>query len=134
MVSAAGRTPKRIISRVRLRTFDLFLSWLLDRTNGQLPRGFVVTLPKITSPAQVSALADACDEIERARGLSHGALAVELMVETTQSIFSAEGGIALPQLVAAGRGRVTGAHFGTYDYTAALSITAAHQQMTHPAC
>lgn len=117
-----------------LRTFDLFLTRLLDLTNGQLPRGFVVTLPKITSPAQVSALADACDAFERARGLAPGTLAVELMVETTQSIFSAEGGIAFPTLVAAGRGRVTGAHFGTYDYTAGLSITAAHQQMTHPAC
>ena len=28
----------------------------------------------------------------------------------------------------------TGAHFGTYDYTAACNITAAHQHMTHPAC
>jgi citrate lyase beta subunit len=117
-----------------LRTFDLFLTRLLERTGGQLPRGFVVTLPKITSPEQVSALAEACDEIERVCGLDQGALAVELMVETTQSIFSAEGGIALPRLVTAGRGRVTGAHFGTYDYTAGLSITAAHQQMTHPAC
>jgi len=36
--------------------------------------------------------------------------------------------------VAEGRGRVLSAHFGTYDYTAACSITAAHQTMTHPAC
>jgi citrate lyase beta subunit len=117
-----------------LRTLDLFLTALLDHTGTRLPSGFVITLPKITSPAHVSALARACDEIERARGLTHGALAVELMVETTQSIFSAEGGVALPALVAAGDGRVIGAHFGTYDYTAGLSITAAHQQMTHPAC
>jgi hypothetical protein len=26
------------------------------------------------------------------------------------------------------------AHFGTYDYTASCSITAAHQHMMHPAC
>jgi citrate lyase beta subunit len=117
-----------------LRTFDLFLTRLLDRTSGRLPHGFVVTLPKITSPAQVSALAAACEEIERARGLATGALRIELMVETTQTIFSADGGVALPHLVAAGSGRVTGAHFGTYDYTAGLSITAAHQYMTHPAC
>jgi citrate lyase beta subunit len=117
-----------------LRTLDLFLTTLLDQTGRSLPSGFVITLPKITSPAQVRALADACDEIERARGLTRGALAVELMVETTQSIFSAQGGVALPALVAAGAGRVTGAHFGTYDYTAGLSITAAHQHMTHPAC
>lgn len=117
-----------------LRTLDLFLTALLNQTGTWLPSGFVVTLPKVTSPAQVRALADACDEIERARGLTRGALTLELMVETTQSIFSAEGGVALPALVAAGDGRVVGAHFGTYDYTAALSITAAHQHMTHPAC
>ena len=115
-----------------LRTLDLFLTRLLE--GGQLPPAFVVTLPKITSPGQVSALAAACEEVEHARGLAVGTLGIELMVETTQSIFSAEGGIALPDLVAAGSGRVTGAHFGTYDYTAGLSITAAHQHMTHPAC
>jgi hypothetical protein len=36
--------------------------------------------------------------------------------------------------VAAAEGRCRGAHFGTYDYTAACRITAAHQTMTHPAC
>ncbi len=118
-----------------LRTFDLFLTRLLERTGGRLPPGFVVTLPKITSPAQVAALASACDELERsARARTLARSRIELMVETTQSIFSADGGVALPNLVAAGSGRVTGAHFGTYDYTAGLSITAAHQQMTHPAC
>src|SRR6185295_15446180 len=30
--------------------------------------------------------------------------------------------------------RVTAAHFGTYDYTASLGITAAHQHMLHPVC
>jgi hypothetical protein len=40
----------------------------------------------------------------------------------------------LAGLVEAAAGRCRGAHFGTYDYTAALSITAAHQHMTHPAC
>jgi citrate lyase beta subunit len=117
-----------------LRTFDLFLTALLGRTNRRLPSGFVVTLPKITAPAQVAALSAACDEIERTFGLAHGLLRIELMVETTQSIFSADGAVALPQLVAAGAGRVTGAHFGTYDYTAGLSITAAHQHMMHAAC
>jgi citrate lyase beta subunit len=117
-----------------LRTFDLFLTRLLERTNGRLPPAFVVTLPKITSPAQVGALAAACKEVEHIRGLAAGALRIELMVETTQSIVSAEGGIALPDLVAAGSGRIAAAHFGTYDYTAGLSITAAHQHMTHPAC
>ena len=117
-----------------LRTFDLFLTRLLVRTGGRLPPGFAVTLPKITSPAQVAALADACAAIEVARTLPPGILRIELMIETTQTIVAADGTIALPALVAAGGGRVSSAHFGTYDYTAGLAITAAHQVMTHPAC
>jgi hypothetical protein len=36
--------------------------------------------------------------------------------------------------VAAGGGRVTGAHFGTYDYTALCGITASWQHMGHQVC
>ncbi len=117
-----------------LRTLDLFLTRLLDASHGVLPSPFVITLPKITSPVQVAILARACDSFERARDLAAGRLAIELMVETTQSVFAADGSLALPRLVAEGGGRVIGAHLGTYDYTAGLSITAAHQHMTHPAC
>ena len=59
---------------------------------------------------------------------------MEMMIETTQSIIDSEGRISLPMLLRAARGRCTAAHFGTYDYTASCSITAAHQHMTHPAC
>jgi hypothetical protein len=117
-----------------LRTFDLFVATLLERAGGSLPPGFVVTLPKITAPGQVTALASACDRLELERQLAPGSLKIELMVETTQSIFAADGTIALPRLVAEGGGRIVGAHLGTYDYTAAVAITAAHQQMMHPAC
>jgi hypothetical protein len=33
----------------------------------------------------------------------------------------------------AGAGRVTGLHYGTYDYSASLGIAAAHQSSDHPA-
>jgi hypothetical protein len=56
------------------------------------------------------------------------------MIETTQSIINNRGEINLPLLLAAARGRCVAAHFGTYDYTASCSITAAHQHMMHPAC
>src|SRR5262245_41866435 len=117
-----------------LRTLDLFLSTLLDRTGGVLPDNFVVTLPKITAPEQVGAMASACEAFETSRGLPPGALKFELMIETTQSIFASDGRVGLPGLVAMGRGRIVAAHFGTYDYTAACGITAAHQHMMHPAC
>ncbi len=116
-----------------LRTLDLFVTTLVGEAKG-LPPGFVVTLPKITSVAQVAACERALSGLERRLRLKARALHLELMVETPQSIFDELGRAALPALVAAAKGRCTGAHFGTYDYTAALSITAAQQTMTHPAC
>jgi hypothetical protein len=116
------------------RTLDVFLSELLDGSGGRLPANFVVTLPKVTVPEQVAALADLFDIFERESGLAAGSLKMELMVETTQSIIDHRGECALPLLVAAARGRCAAAHFGTYDYTASCQITAAHQHMTHPAC
>jgi len=59
---------------------------------------------------------------------------MEMMIETTQSIINSEGRINLPLLLQAARGRCVAAHFGTYDYTANCSITAAHQHMMHTAC
>jgi citrate lyase beta subunit len=122
------------LKRRSLRTFDLFLTRLLEKTGGQRPASFVVTLPKITAPEQVAALASACDAFEYWRDLSKGTLRFELMIETTQSIVAPDGTIALPRLIAEGNGRIVAAHFGTYDYTAACGITAAHQHMLHPVC
>jgi citrate lyase beta subunit len=117
-----------------LRTAGIFLGRLLKDTAGRIPSNFVVTLPKITARAQVRALADALGGIEASHGVEPGALRMELMVETPQSIFDDQGAVSLPGLIEDGRGRITGAHFGTYDYTASLGITAAHQHMRHPAC
>ncbi|MFL6335963.1 MAG: DUF6986 family protein [Pyrinomonadaceae bacterium] len=142
--SEAGTLPPFIGIRIKpfteelyarsSRTLDLFLSSLLAEAGGRLPENFVVTLPKVTVPEQVSALADLFDLFEREAGLAQGSLKLELMVETTQSIIDHRGECALPSFVAAARGRCTAAHFGTYDYTASCQITAAHQHMTHPAC
>jgi citrate lyase beta subunit len=116
------------------RTVDLFVTHLAELSGGKLPQPFIVTLPKITSPEQVEALATILDLLESKNGIAHDAISIELMIETTQSIFAADGAIAMPALLAAGRGRITGAHFGTYDYTANCNITAAFQHMRHPAC
>ena len=116
-----------------LRTLEIFVSSILEGA-GALPPGFVITLPKIMVPGQVRALAQALAAIEKSHGLSDKTLRFELMVETTPSIFDHQGRVALPAFVALGDGRVTAAHFGTYDYTASCNITAAHQSMTHPAC
>ena len=117
-----------------MRTLDIFVSTLVEKSGGRLPENFVVTQPKITIPEQVSALADLFALLEQANGLQAGSLKLEMMIETTQSIINARGEINLPLLLAAARGRCIAAHFGTYDYTASCSITAAHQHMMHPAC
>src|SRR5438094_5128405 len=101
-----------------MRTLDIFVSTLLERTNGKLPDNFVVTLPKITIPEQVAALSDLFDLLEKQSGLAAGSLRMEMMIETTQSIINPEARITLPLLLDAARGRCLAAHFGTYDYTA----------------
>jgi citrate lyase beta subunit len=121
--------------RVRsLRTLDLFVTALVQNSSGALPANFVVTLPKITSATQVTTLVEVLALLERGNGLAPGSIPIELMIETTQSIFDAEGRVVLPALIAAGKGRIRGAHFGTYDYTAGCNITARYQAPAHPAC
>ncbi len=117
-----------------IRTLDLFLTALTSATGGALPDNFVVTLPKITSAEHVTVLADIFDELEPKLGLAKGALKMEFMIETTQSLLGPDGRSNLPAFLEAARGRCGSAHFGTYDYTASCSITAAHQHMRHPAC
>ena len=117
-----------------LRTTQLFLERLLKDNDGHVPPNFVVTLPKITHSGQVSTLVDAFAKIETVYRLAPGTLRMELMVETPQTIFDDRGTVALPGLIKEGRGRIIAAHFGTYDYTASLGITASHQHMRHPAC
>jgi citrate lyase beta subunit len=117
-----------------MRTLDIFVSTLVEKSGGKLPQNFVVTQPKITIPEQVAALADLFELLESKLGLAAGSLKLEMMIETTQSIINGNGEINLPLLLAAARGRCVAAHFGTYDYTASCSITAAHQHMMHPAC
>jgi citrate lyase beta subunit len=117
-----------------IRTLDIFVSTLAEKTNGKLPENFVVTLPKITIPEQVTALASVLTHLEQQNSLSQGSLKFEMMIETTQSIINHRGEINLPLLLARSEGRCVAAHFGTYDYTAGCNITAAHQHMLHPAC
>jgi hypothetical protein len=141
---AAGSLPPFIGLRIKpfneelrnrsVRTLDIFLTELLGKTGGKLPKNFFITLPKVTIPKESSALAAVCSRLESTLGLPAGTLQVELMIETPQSIFNERGELNLLPLAAAAQGRCVGAHFGTYDYTAGRGITAAHQHMMHFAC
>jgi len=118
--------PLTELSRTRAtKTLHLFLDTLAGEV-GQPPKNFVVTLPKVTEPRQVTAL---IAELE-----SHPGVRIELMIETPQSIIDSAGRFAIPALLDAAQGRCRGLHFGAYDYTACLGIAAEHQKLTHPAC
>lgn len=116
------------------RTLSLFLSTLLERTSGKLPRNFVITLPKVMTPAQAGSLTNVLAQAERRHKLAKGVLKLELMVEAPQSLIGPDGRSPLPAMIRAARGRCVGVPFGVYDYTASLGITPAEQRMRHPAC
>ena len=87
------------------RTLEIFVSTLVDLNKGSLPDKFVVTLPKITIPEQVSALVTLLAQLEQETELAEGSLKFEMMIETTQSIINHKGQINLPLLIAAAEGR-----------------------------
>jgi citrate lyase beta subunit len=117
-----------------IRTLDIFLSTLLENTNGVLPKNFVVMLPKVTIPEQVVTLVRLFEIIEKANQLTPGSLTMETMVEATQIIMDDEGRNPLLRIIKASEGRCIAAHFGTYDYTASCGITAKYQTMGHSVC
>lgn len=114
-----------------IRTLDIFLTELAGRTRGELPKRFRVTLPKVTLPDEVAALADLCSRLEPALDLEPGALWLELMIETPQALFNERGEVNLLPLVSAARGRCLSVHFGPYDYTASRSIAASPHLLSH---
>ncbi|MFB8148065.1 aldolase [Microbacterium sp. NPDC056003] len=137
----AGAAPPFIGIRVKsleqstrarsLRTLDLFLGTLLERRG--LPAALMLTLPKVSTLAQVEAMVVVGDALERAHELPERAVRFEVQIETPQIVLGRDGRVPLAQLAAAGDGRVTSLHFGTYDYTAAIGISARHQSLEHPA-
>ncbi len=136
---AAGTAPpfigvrcKSLEAATRRRavaTLDLFLGELLSRE--AWPAGFVVTLPKVSSADQVRAMVRLCERLEQAHGLAPGQLRFEVQVETPQLVLGADGAAEVARCVHAGGRRLTGLHYGTYDYSAALGIAAGHQSMDH---
>ncbi|WP_426226433.1 DUF6986 family protein [Pseudarthrobacter sp. DSP2-3-2b1] len=113
-----------------LRTLDLFVSGLASA--GELPAGLILTLPKVTTVAQVQAMDYAVSRLEEIHGLPAGRLRFEVQVETPQLILGPEGTSPVAQLPHAVPGRISGLHYGTYDYSASLQISAEYQSMEHP--
>jgi malate synthase len=76
-----------------VRTLDIFLTTLLEKTKGKLPDNFVVMLPKVTIPEQVITLVRLFEIIEKKNNLAPGTLKMETMVEATQIIMDEKAAI-----------------------------------------
>jgi citrate lyase beta subunit len=141
---AAGTLPPFIGIRIKpmnedlrvraTRTLDIFVTTLLAETGGRLPENFVITIPKVQIPEQVTTAVRLLEILEQKNGLDVSALKLELMLETPQAIIDRHGRLTLPSLIAAAQGRCVAVHFGVYDYTASRNITAAYQGMSHAVC
>jgi citrate lyase beta subunit len=92
-----------------------------------------LTLPKVTSVAQVAAMAEVCARLEEAYRLPAGRLRFEVQIETPQAVLAADGTAAVAGMITVAGRRCSGLHYGTYDYSAALGIAAAQQSLDHPA-
>jgi citrate lyase beta subunit len=119
--------------RRAIRTLDVHLCALLDAA-GALPPGLAITFPKVVAPRHVESFATLLERLEQALGLPERSLVFEVQIETTASVIGRDGRVALPAIVDAGAGRVVGAHFGVFDYTAACGLIGKQQRLDHPAC
>ena len=117
-----------------IRTLDIFITALLAESGGELPDNFVITVPKVQLPEQVTAAVRLFELLEQRNGLAAGALKLEPMIETPQAIIDRDGRSGIAALIDAAEGRCRSIHFGVYDYTASCGITAAYQAMGHSTC
>ncbi|MCX6123792.1 MAG: hypothetical protein NTV34_03465 [Proteobacteria bacterium] len=118
-----------------LRTLVLFVEQFVQaggRASGL--RHLTVTLPKVTNEAQVNGLVEILEKLESIHQLGDNFFDVELLIETPQAFLDTIGNIPLPRLIAAGKGRCVGIHFGVYDFTSSIGIGSAGQSIDHFAC
>src|SRR4051812_25546920 len=112
---AAGTLPPFVGIRIKplsedlrarsIRTLDIFMTSLLGETAGKLPAGFVITVPKIQLPEQMTAAIRFFEILEAKHNLEPGTLKIEPMIETPQAIINHEGRVGLHSLIDAAEGR-----------------------------
>jgi citrate lyase beta subunit len=110
------------------RTLERFLANLIEKMEGRVPSDLVVTLPKVNSPDEVEILAELLDQYEATLAGKRLGIGIEIMIETPDAVSR------LAELADRAPERLRAAHFGAYDYTAALGIASGHQHLRHEAC
>nr|WP_267307075.1 HpcH/HpaI aldolase/citrate lyase family protein [Mycobacterium barrassiae] len=110
-----------------IRTLELVLD-----AAGQVPSGFVFTVPKVRAAEQATAAVWLCEALEQAHGLPDRTLRFELQIESPQAIIGADGTATVAKALHRSDGRCLGLHYGTYDYSAACGIAPQQQSLDHP--
>ena len=110
-----------------IRTLELALD-----AAGDVPSGFVFTVPKLRAAEQATAAVWLCEALEHAHGLPDGTLRFELQIESPQAILGADGTATVAKALHLSSGRCLGLHYGTYDYSAACGIAPQQQALDHP--
>ena len=126
----AGELPPFIGIRVKpfteelrersIRTLDIFLTELAAKLARRIAESILHHAAEGQLGRRGRGARGLCSRLEPMLDLEPGALRIELMIETPQSIFNERGEANLLPLVSAARGRCVAAHFGPYDYTASL--------------
>jgi citrate lyase beta subunit len=123
--SFADGDPRRSI-----RTLDGFLTRVIKGA-GELPRGFTVTFPKVLMEDYLRQFVRCLEALEGPLRLVPGTLRFEMQVEAPQTVLFLQRSAGLvPSL----GGRLAAAHFGVFDYTAAIGLPPQEQRLDHPAC
>jgi citrate lyase beta subunit len=141
----ADHTPRAMGIRIKplsasgmrrsLRTLSLFITQFgAEGGKSSGLKFMIITLPKVTSPEQVTTLADILDSYEKQLHLGSGFFRIEIVIESPEAYLSIDGTIPLPSFVAAARGRCQSLHFGVYDFTSSLGIGSAGQAIDHLSC
>ncbi|MEV0624089.1 aldolase [Nonomuraea sp. NPDC050404] len=132
---ATGTLPRRWGPRVKsfadgdpersVRTLHGFVTGVLART-GELPTGFTVTFPKVLMADYLGQWAEVLERLEAEIGAP---LRFEMQVEAPQTL-----PFLRADLNESLGGRLAAAHFGVFDYTAAIGLPPHEQRLDHPAC
>src|SRR5437763_1832119 len=96
-----------------------------DRFSADTPRQWGEAGPG----AQVRAMVECCAVLESRLDLAAGQLRFEIQVETPQAVLGPDGTALVAPMITAAAGRCAGLHYGTYDYSASLGISAAFQSL-----
>lgn len=123
----------KISAKRSLRTLDIFLSGFFEGVKS-LPDNFIITLPKVENVEPCIVFNEVISEFEKKLKLPDNYIKTELMIELPGALYSPAGAFMLPELIKASGARITGIHFGIYDFTSSIQIPAPSQSYTHTAC